>query len=132
MNLSIWKKFGFMALVVLFMAVGMVVVFPKMASADNGSMPQPYYFNPDDPGFKYLNQQAKEAAVVVGYGLQSLTPKYCTFIYRYGGTVTWYPNWMAYRAAAITPGQKDVKIGPYQLDAKTAGELDGYTIPIGN
>lgn len=128
----IWKKVWSKFTVAFMVAVMAMVSLVGVVSADNGSMPQPYYFNDKDPGFKYLNDNAKEAAKVVGYGLQSLTPKYCTFVYRYGGEVTWYPNWMAYRASAITPGQKNVKIGPWQLDAKTAGALDGYTIPIGD
>ena len=121
-----------MKYILLLVLAVMVTLVPTVVMADNGAMPQPYYYNPDDPGFKYLNDNAKEAAKVVGYGLQSLTPKYCVFVYRYGGTVTWYPNWMAYRAAAITPGQKNVLIGPYGWDVKTAEAMDGYTIPIGN
>lgn len=131
----IWKKYwpkftvAFMVAIMAVMCIGSAV----FADSSTGQGVQnPYFFNPSDPGFKYLNKQAQEAAKVVGYGIQSLTPKYYMTTWTYGGDVTWYPNVGAYKAAALTPGQKDVKIGPYMWSVKEALEKDSYKLPIGD
>jgi hypothetical protein len=117
----------------LMVAIMAVLCIGSAVFAASEGIQQPYYYNPDDPGFKYLNPAAKEAAIVTGYGLQSLTPKYCNVIWRYSGEVYWYPNTDAYRAASITDRQKqNVKIGPYMLTVQEALAKDPYTIPIGH
>ncbi len=128
----IWKKYWHKFTLAFIVAIMAVMCIGSAVFAASDGIQQPYYFNDQDPGFKYLNPQAKEAAKITGYGLQSLTPKYCTYIWRYSGEVKWYPNVSAYKAAAITPGQKDVLIGPCMWDVKTALANDPYTLPIGN
>jgi hypothetical protein len=100
-------------------------------AATSDGLQQPYYFNADDPGFKYLNPQAQEAAKTVGYGIRSQTPMYYDGVWAYDGQVTWYPNWMAYRAAEMNHIQKDVVIGPYMQKAKTGVDNDWYTLKLG-
>jgi hypothetical protein len=78
---------AFMVAIMAVMCIGSAV----FADTSGGmGVQNPYYFNPNDPGLKSLNPNAQEAAKVVGYGIQSETPKYYTWTWTYAGEVTWY------------------------------------------